>query len=302
MCIAYFRFQPEEEVALFIAANRDEFHARPTAFAERWHDSHAIIAGRDLEAGGTWLGMNRQGGTALITNIRDPLTMRSSAKSRGALVRDALIHQANQPHHWFEDEQMTSFLESQGSLEDYNGFNLVFGDTQKLYYLNNYELLKQNHKDQFITDKRTNTSYQAHELKAGSYTLSNADLYTVWPKTEELSKSLDAFNLHSIQSKALADLSSGTVIDFTNEIFEKLADNNQAPDHLLPKTGVSDGFEKLLSSPFIISPEYGTRCSSIILSFKDGSSFMAERSFNAEGQTTHQVFFYQKAELFLSSN
>ena len=72
MCIAYIRFQPDQEAALFVAANRDEFHARPTAFATRWEDLPDIIAGRDLEAGGTWLGINQHGGVALITNIRNP--------------------------------------------------------------------------------------------------------------------------------------------------------------------------------------------------------------------------------------
>ena len=293
MCIAYIRFQPKEDAALFIAANRDEFHARPTAFAGIWEDSQDIIAGRDLEAGGTWLGTNRQGGAALITNIRDPLTMRSDAKSRGALVHNALLHQAYQNQHWFESTAINRFLEEQGPLRDYNGFNLIFGDTKKLYYLNNYQALKQalhdkNHQDKLL------------ELSPGSYTLSNADLYTVWPKTKQLGSKLDAINLRDISSSDFETLDSNTVLEFTNNIFKKLADNEQAPDHLLPNTGVSDGFEKLLSSPFIISPEYGTRCSSIILNFNDGSSFMAERSFDPQGQAIHQVFYYQKNGLILS--
>ncbi|NLB32064.1 MAG: NRDE family protein [Alcaligenaceae bacterium] len=292
MCIAYIRFQPEQHAALFIAANRDEFHVRPTAFAAIWEDSPNIIAGRDLEAGGTWLGINRQGGAALITNIRDPLTMRSDAKSRGALVRNALLHQSLQQG--FTPTALTDFIKEQGPLADYNGFNLVFGDTERLYYLNNYEHIKQN-------EAKQTTEYEPYELPPGSYTLSNADLFTVWPKTKELGLSLDSIDLSAISSGDLSNLESDFVQDFTENIFKKLANNQQAPDHLLPKTGISNGFEKLLSSPFIISPEYGTRCSSIILNFKDDSSFMAERSFDSQGQAVHEVMFYQKDGIILST-
>lgn len=301
MCIAYLRFHPEQDAALFIAANRDEFHSRPTAFADTWQDPSTIIAGRDLEAGGTWLGVNRQGGAALITNIRDPLANNGTAKSRGTLVLNALTHQAEQPHQWFESSNIDNFLKTQGPLENYNGFNLIFGDAKKLYYLNNYELIKQAYKTSLIADTANIHSSKLHELTPGSYTLSNADLYTVWPKTEELGKSLDTIDLSSISSTDFEKLNSNTVSDFANEIFNRLANTEKAPEHLLPKTGVSDGFEKLLSSPFIISPEYGTRCSSIILNFKDGSAFMAERSFDAEGKITHQVFFYQNNGYVLSS-
>ncbi|MDO5668026.1 MAG: NRDE family protein [Alcaligenaceae bacterium] len=303
MCIAYFRFQPEQEAALFIAANRDEFHGRPTALATTWQDPETIIAGQDLEAGGTWLGANRQGGAAFITNIRDPLTINNSAKSRGTLVLNALTHQAKLPHHWFEETPLKSFLAAQGPLEDYNGFNLVFGDAKKLYYLNNYAVIKQAHLSQNkIADSTKITDHKPHELTPGSYTLSNADLYTVWPKTKELSKSLDTVSLSTLNSKDFAQLDSNNVRHFTDEIFSRLADTEKAPEHLLPKTGVSDGFEKLLSSPFIISPEYGTRCSSIILSFKDGNSFMAERSFDAQGNPTHQIFFYQNNGTVIGSS
>ncbi|NLA50517.1 MAG: NRDE family protein [Alcaligenaceae bacterium] len=277
MCIAYIRFQPEQDAALFIAANRDEFHARPTAFASIWKDSPSITAGRDLTAGGTWLGLNRQGGVALITNIRDPHSMRSDAKSRGALVRNALLQQSQ--HNGFEPAKLSQFIKEQGPLEDYNGFNLIFGDAKKLYYLNNYQ---------------QSPKLAPYELQAGSYTLSNADLFTVWPKTKELGLSLDRVSLDAISSTDFANLESTTVQDFCDDIFKQLANNQQAPDHLLPKTGISDGMEKLLSSPFIVSPEYGTRCSSIILCFKNGGSFMAERSFDSQGQAIHQTMFYHQ--------
>lgn len=293
MCIAYIRFQPAENAPLFIAANRDEFHARPTAFASVWDDSPNIIAGRDLEAGGTWLGINRQGGAALITNIRDPFISQNKSKSRGSLVHNALLLQSQQH---LQKTAVQAFLEEQGPLDEYNGFNLIFGNSEKLYYVNNYETLKQ-----------TNNQNHAHrddeliELNAGSYTLSNADLFTVWPKTKELGLSLDSVDLNTISSADLQNFNSSTTQDFSEDIFKKLANNAQAPEHLLPRTGVSDDLERLLSSPFIISPEYGTRCSSIILNFKDGSTFMAERSFDQEGQTTHQVFFYRHDDVVLSS-
>src|SRR5699024_457988 len=163
MCIAYIRFQPDQEAALFVAANRDEFHARPTAFATRWEDLPDIIAGRDLEAGGTWLGINRQSGVALITNIRTPLAIRNEAKSRGALVRNALCWQAR--HHGFMPATLTEFINEQGPLEKYNGFNLIFGDSKKLYYLANDALIKQ-------IDAQQPAKYAPYEPSPGSYTLS----------------------------------------------------------------------------------------------------------------------------------
>lgn len=282
MCIAYFRFQPEDEVTLFIAANRDEFHGRPTAFADVWAEDASIIAGRDLEAGGTWLAISRHGGIGLLTNIRDPLTLREQAKSRGLLVLNSLDY----PHQLTEQQ----FLTQQGDLSDYNAFNLIFGDGRKLFYLNNYHALRESESEHEEQDQTL------IELPAGRYTLSNADLYTQWPKTEALGRGIDDINIPRKASELFADLNHPSVHDFKEAVFAALANTTQAPDNLLPQTGIGDELEKLLSSPFIVSPDYGTRCSTIVLCFRNGARFMVERSFDPEGQVTHEVLFYLSAE------
>ncbi|SUA68687.1 NRDE family protein [Oligella urethralis] len=285
MCIAYLRFQPEQEIALFIAANRDEFHRRPTAYADIWPDHDTIIAGRDLEAGGTWLGMNRQGGAALITNIRHPMALKSTATSRGALVLNALRHHAADPAHWHDADPLAQWLQKQGPLDSYNGFNLIFGDAKALYYLSNYAL---------IAADTCSHKQHLHPLKAGSYTLSNANLYTPWPKTEALGKSLAQVDVSALRPHDFHEPQSSFVRDFTGEVFARLADTQQAAPERLPQTGITKELEQLLSSPFIINPDYGTRSSSIVLIFKDGSSFLAERSFDPQAHIIQQRYFFQR--------
>ena len=91
MCLIAFDHRPGEAMPLRLVANRDEFHARPSAALAPWDDAPGIVGGRDLEAGGTWLAVHRRGRFAAVTNVRDPgLGVPRGAPSRGALVRKAL--------------------------------------------------------------------------------------------------------------------------------------------------------------------------------------------------------------------
>jgi uncharacterized protein with NRDE domain len=123
MCLIVIVWRAHAEYPCFVAANRDEMHARPTAPAHWWADRPAILAGRDLLAGGTWLGITRAGRFAAVTNYRDPMQRRADAQSRGSLVT------------WFLNSS-TSVPESVEHFRrvgaDYNGFTLIFSDGERL--------------------------------------------------------------------------------------------------------------------------------------------------------------------------
>ncbi|AOB30941.1 hypothetical protein AKI39_09940 [Bordetella sp. H567] len=154
MCLAVLAIRVLPELPVVIAANRDEYHARPTAAAAPWKDDPNIIAGRDLQSGGSWMGMTRDGRYALVTNYRDPMSIRAHAPSRGKLVEDFLRGAA-------APADYAAQVAEKGA--DYNGFNLIVGDRDSTWYYSN-----------------RGGSPQA--LAAGIYALSNHLLDTPWPK------------------------------------------------------------------------------------------------------------------------
>lgn len=156
MCLINFHFNQHENYKLIVAANRDEFYKRPTEPAHVWSDYPTIIAGRDLEKHGTWLGITKEGRFAALTNYRDPAHMTPNENSRGALVTDFLTG-TQAPDHYI--------AMIQGDKDLYNGFNLLLGHEDQLVYYNNIENKKQ------------------HVL-AGTHSLSNHFLNTPWPKVK----------------------------------------------------------------------------------------------------------------------
>lgn len=153
MCLIVFAWRPAHRQPLIVAANRDEFYARPTSPLTEWLDAPGVFAGRDLEAGGTWLGIGNNGRFAALTNIRDP-DYPLGRRSRGELV--ARFLQGEQP---IEDY----LAEVAGRAREYGGFNLLVGTVHALFYLNGIDPKPQ-------------------RLEAGIYGLSNAGLDTPWPK------------------------------------------------------------------------------------------------------------------------
>lgn len=153
MCLIVFAWQPESPTVLRLAANRDEFYARPSAALSEWADAPGIFAGRDLQAGGTWLGITAEGRFAALTNIRDP-RLKAGPRSRGALKTEYLLGQASAPA--YLDRIMRDAA-------DYAGFNLLLGDRQQLWHFNSRE-------------------GRPRQLRSGIYGMSNASLDTPWPK------------------------------------------------------------------------------------------------------------------------
>lgn len=249
MCIAYIAFATHPDWPLFIAANRDEFHDRPTLAAAPWENNRNVIGGIDSLGQGSWLGVTRQGRFALLTNFREPGNTNPNAPSRGELVSRYLNGNA-------ATQNYVENVHQQGA--NYNGFNLLAGDARNIWYVGN-------------------RSQQANPelLAPGRHVVSNHLLNTPWPKAERLRHALDAFPLDSLETSL-------------NPVFELLKDLTPADDNNLPATGLSLERERLLSSPFIISPNYGTRCSTVIAMHASGRVFFSEISYNTAGVTTQR--------------
>lgn len=157
MCLIVFAYCHQPGYRLIVAANRDEYYGRPTAAASFWRDAPAILAGRDLQEMGTWLGITRTGRFAALTNFRDPSRMKAGRRSRGELV-GAFLQGTAEPEQYLRDISRKDSA--------YNGFNLLVGDGGSLWYYSN----------------RTGRPVR---IEPGVYGLSNHLLDTPWPKVSK---------------------------------------------------------------------------------------------------------------------
>lgn len=157
MCLILFAYNTYPGYRLILAANRDEFYARSTQQARFWTDHPTILGGRDLEQGGTWLGVTKRGRMAALTNYRDPAGTKQGARSRGLLVKDFLTSSLS------VREYAAGIHRAK---DQYNGFNLLMFDAGAMWYYSNYTGVLQ-------------------QLTAGIYGLSNHLLNTPWPKVQE---------------------------------------------------------------------------------------------------------------------
>ena len=242
MCLIVFAFQQHPDYPLIVAANRDEYYQRPTATAHFWADQPQIFAGRDLEAKGTWLGVNRHGSFAALTNYREGSSNTPMPSSRGQLCHDYLAsHQL--------PNQSPKELQ-----QHYAGFNLITGDIQQLRYL-------------------SNRNDQPQALKPGIYGLSNGLLNSAWPKVTQ-------------SKQALQQL---LAMPSCENLIQLMQDRTPAPDNQLPKTGIDIQWERLLSSRFIQTEHYGTRCSTALLFSSNGKIEFVEQSYTSTGVVKGQV-------------
>ena len=246
MCLIAFAWQAHPEFPLVVAGNRDEFFARPTASAGWWPDGRRL-AGRDLRAGGTWMGVSAGGRFAALTNHRDPTAQRAGAPSRGALVERFLD----------DDEPAEGSLAGIGNeAARYNGFNLLAGRWREPAGL-------------WIVASPGDGAVR--RVEPGVHGLSNARLDTAWPKVDRV--------VRGLESALAGPVAAEHVID---DLFALLADRRVAPDDHLPSTGVPLEVERALSAPFIRMPEYGTRSSTILLAARDGAATYVERRFEPD--------------------
>ena len=246
MCLIVAAWRMHPELPLILAGNRDEFHARPAAPADWWPETPELLAGRDLEAGGTWLGVTRSGRFGVVTNYREG-SPRGGEVSRGLLLTDWLT--GTEPA---EDFAVRLEREEQR----YAGFNLLFGDLSTLRY-------------------HTNREAASRELEPGIHGVSNALLDTPWPKLVVTRRRLEAL---------MDDGRTGA-----DDILEILADTRPAGEDGEADPSLDPAIRRVLSAPFILTPTYGTRCSTVLLFRADGDAEFVERRFDPAGEATGET-------------
>jgi uncharacterized protein with NRDE domain len=246
MCLLVAAWRSHSRYRLIVAANRDEFHERASATLGWWPDEPRILAGRDLQAAGTWMGVARSGRFGAVTNFRDLENPPSKdAPSRGMLVTRFLTG-ATSPKEYLDDLR--------GGAPRYAGFNLLIGGPRTLYYFSNRD------------------GAAARVLGPGIYGLSNHWLDSPWPKLLRARARLAELVAHrDIEPEALFDL---------------LGERTPADEDEIPDTGLPPEWERALSAPFVVHERYGTRCSTLLLVERGGRTAVHERRFDSTGAQT----------------
>ena len=243
MCLLVVAWMSHPRYRLVVAGNRDEFHDRPTAPLGWWTDAPGILGGRDLRAGGTWLGLARTGRFGLVTNFRDAdATAPAEAPSRGQLVPGFLRDGAPASRY---------LAELQAVAAHYAGFNLLLGDATGLHYFSNVG------------------SEAPRALAPGIYGLSNHRLDEPWPKL--------------VRTRARFAAALGSDEPAAADLADVLADRTPAQYQPPPDTGLPRDLERALSAPFVRHDRYGTRCSTVVFVGHDGRTVVHERRFDPAG-------------------
>ena len=238
MCLILFSLDRHPVYRLVFAANRDEFYNRPTSPAD-FRRAGAFIAGKDLKSGGTWMGITKTGRFAAVTNYREGWKQPENTPSRGHLVRDFLTGDLS-PRDYLEKIKMSAMA--------YNGFNLLAGNTEGLYYYSNRDDNMQ-------------------KVPPGIHGISNHLLDTPWPKVQK-------------GKRLFSEIMSTNMKIDPEDLFTLLGDQSKTPDEYLPETGIGMEWERILSPIFIVSDIYGTRSSSVILWDKKNNIEFFERNFH----------------------
>ncbi len=253
MCILFIAVDEHPRYPLIIAANRDEYHARPSEPMRHWPEQPGTLAGRDRRAGGTWFGVNERGRVAAVTNHRAAglaaANQQQPNQSRGELVAR------------FLRDPETECIAGYGEFlrrrhHDFNPFNLIYGEAGRLHCFSSVGPL-------------------SRSLGSGFHSLSNGAPDDPWPK---MSRGV------SLLKARVGIASRGEISgeELAEQLAEVMTDQTTADDHLLPRTGIPPDREKHLSSIFITGEDYGTRTTTLLLG--DGSGFdLYEHNYRADG-------------------
>lgn len=247
MCLVVLAIGQSPEYPLILAGNRDEFHSRPSQAAHWWSDKPDIVGGRDLEAGGTWLALHRQGRFATVTNYRDADPAQPGLRSRGDLVTEFLDGEIS-PQVYLE--------RIDGSA--YAGFNLIVGDGEDAAYLSNRD-------------------GGVRALAPGLYGLSNALLDGPWDKVER-------------SKRALATLLERNAI-YERTVLGLLNDRAPGPVDEAETARLGEATARAITAPFIVTPEFGTRCSTVVTMDDRLRWRLLERRFDAQGEAVGESRF-----------
>ena len=252
MCLVLIGYHVHPVYPLVIAANRDEFFQRPTRKAGFWEDHPNVLAGRDLEKGGTWLGIDRRGRVAAVTNYREPSRqlIDSGDLSRGFLVRDYLTGV----------NPVREYLgEVARNLRRYDGFNLFAGDQQTLFFISTYMV-------------------EPASLAPGIHGISNGALDYPWPKV--------------LLGKSRFDGILQNTDDINEEdLFTLLADRTVPDTGPTPEAGLDIDTARLLAPIFVHGENYGTRSSTVLLCNREGKVRFTEKSFDQDAGDAGTVTF-----------
>ena len=251
MCLLALALDTHARFPLVVAANRDEYYARATEPLSWWSPGSglpSVLSGRDLAAGGTWMGLTAAGRVAMLTNIRAPSQNDPDALSRGGIVTD-----------WLSEADDAETFWNKVAARRHNGFNLIAGDasTGRWFWA-------------------ANRGIAPIALERGLHGLSNAELDTPWKKVVELKQRLR-------ESLEVAD----SVYGLVRRLFDALGDRSLAADAALPDTGMPRDIERQLSSAFVEMPArgYGTRSSTLLINERDDAgerTHVFERTYDAD--------------------
>jgi uncharacterized protein with NRDE domain len=252
VCLLVLAWRCHPLYRVVVAANRDEYHARPAAPLAPWADLPGVAGGRDLQAQGAWFAVDDRQRFGIVTNFREFGRRRRSAPSRGGLI-PAYLGGPSTP----ADCLRTLETDAPG----YAGFNLLLADRDSLWYASNRA-------DQF-----------ARELPPGIYGLSNEFLDTPWPKVVRVR---ERFTRHLETANAAGHE------DLTARLLDMLSDREMARPEDIPAGDVPPEWARKLSAPFVLDSAYGTRCSTVLTLTENGALNLVERRFDADGRVSGQ--------------
>ena len=243
MCLIAVAWRAHPRYRLALIANRDEFHARPSAPAAADPHHPDVFGGRDLQAGGSWLLVEAHGRLAAVTNVRTGPQPEARPRSRGALVRDFVAGHGD----------AAGLAALAPGAAAYGPFNLLAWDGAALWFAGNHP------------------AFASHAVAPGVHAMSNGAFDAAWPKSGHATRALsDWLDSPLARADALVPASLAP-------LFAALADTTPAPDAALPDTGVGLALERTLSPPFVRGDRYGTRCSTVVLVEEDAIVFVERR-------------------------
>jgi uncharacterized protein with NRDE domain len=283
MCLIAISWQLHRTAPLIIAANRDEFFKRETRPAQWWESDPRILAGQDLEAGGTWMGVTRDGRFAALTNVRQPEAHRAQ-RSRGELVAA-----------WLGGRRDNTALDAAEvafrSGREYGGFHLLLVS------------IADQDADDCSSAARSSLVWtcnreggEPRSLGPGTWAWSNGGPKHDWPKTQRLISALTISGPPAEPGAAHPSAFAGLVQPW---LLQALADTTPAPDDLLPDTGIGLERERALSPPFIAAHRlpngslYGTRASTLVHVSNGRMVNWLERSFESGGGHNDRMESFQ---------